>query len=149
MSEANLDKFFIAYFRSTPEKVWEAMTKPEFTQHYYFGTQVESTFEVDAPIAYFYENDEGERQDGVVGKILECEPMKTLAHTFRFPHTSDAVTYVTYKLEQMNDEIVKMWVYHEGFEEENETLRSISVGWFPILNALKTLLETGEPLVIP
>jgi uncharacterized protein YndB with AHSA1/START domain len=144
MIETGLKHVYVLYLRTTAEKLWEAITRPELTRLYYHGTEVESDFQVGSRIDYMHEKD-GQRVSALTGEILEVEPGRRLVHTFSFPSNDDAPTTVTYEIEPAKD-TVKLTVVHEGFAGRTRTYESTSDGWWPIVNGIKTLLETGEPL---
>ena len=74
------DKFvYVTYIRTTPEKMWEALTKPEFTRQFWFGIAQESTFEPGAP--WKLVGSEGKVYD--TGEVLECDPPRRLVVNWR------------------------------------------------------------------
>lgn len=131
------------YIRTTPEKLWEALTDGEITRKYYYGAPVESTFEPGDPILYKHHDDDSVTM--ISGEVIEAVPGKRLVHTFSF-HNDDPPSTVRYEIEE-NDGTCKLTLTHE-FDEINKTYRAVEDGWNPILSGLKTLLETGEPLRI-
>ncbi len=139
----SLQQIHQIYIRTTPEKLWEALTRAEHTQKYFYGTSVRSSFEPGGPIEYI----EPSGVQGIVGEILASEPPKRLVFSFRFPNKKDAATKVTYEIEPMGA-ACRLTVLHEGFLGETETFKSTSEGWKAIVSGLKTWLETGEQLVI-
>ncbi|MFN8526130.1 MAG: SRPBCC domain-containing protein [Chloroflexota bacterium] len=137
------------YIRTTPERLWEALTTPELSQQYYYGTLVSCGSKVGDPISY--RQPDGKRV--IEGEILELEHSKRLVHTFRFSQGThgdgggDAPSRVSFSIDQMGD-VCKLTLTHDQFEGETETYKSVRSGWNPILSGLKTLLETGAPLEI-
>lgn len=131
------------YIRTSAQKLWQAITRAEHTQKYFYGTSIRSAFEKGAPIEYV---DAG-GSPAILGEILEVDPPKRLVHSFRFPTKNDAPTTVTWEIEDLGG-TCKLTVLHEGFRGATETYRETSQGWLPIVSGLKTWLETGEPLVI-
>lgn len=131
------------YIRTTPEKLWQALTDGEITRKYYYGAPVESTFKPGDPIAYKHHEDDSVTM--ITGEIVEAVPGVRLVHTFSF-HNDDPPSIVRYEIEE-DEGTCKLTVVHE-FDEINKTYRSVEDGWNPILSGLKTLLETGEPLRI-
>lgn len=131
------------YIRTTPEKLWEALTNGEITRKYYYGAPVESSFEAGDPIEYKHHEDDSVTM--ITGQIIEAVPGERLVHTFSF-HNDDPPSTVRYEIEE-SDGTCKLTLVHE-FEEINKTYRAVEDGWNPILSGLKTLLETGKPLRI-
>jgi uncharacterized protein YndB with AHSA1/START domain/DNA-binding transcriptional ArsR family regulator len=135
------------YIRTTPERLWQALTDPEVTQRYYYDTRVESGWQVGDPITYSW-------TDGTVtieGEIVEADAPRRLVHTFHFtqdPEQSrERPSRCTWEIEPMGEACL-LRLTHDGFEGETSTYRSVAKGWSRILSGLKTLLETGERLSI-
>jgi len=135
------------FIRSTPQKVWEAMTRGELTQKCYFGTSVASTWRPGDPIVY----SSAEAGPMVEGRVVEVEPSKRLVHTWvvRYdPSLSDEESRVSYLLEPRG-EAVKLTVRHD-LGNAPKTARALETdSWSIVLSSMKTLLETGKPLVLP
>jgi uncharacterized protein YndB with AHSA1/START domain len=136
------------YIRTTADRLWQAIIEPEFTHQYFHETRVLSDWTRESPIAY-------ERDDGVnviEGKVLEFEPPRRLAYTFSFVHDekrSDPPTRVTWEITPMG-EVCRLTLTHDEFAGETPTYLTISDGgWAPILDSLKTLLETGTAMPMP
>jgi uncharacterized protein YndB with AHSA1/START domain/DNA-binding transcriptional ArsR family regulator len=138
----------VVHIRTTPEKLWQALTRPELTRQYYYDTEIRSTFAPGADLEYVRKEKDGTTRTVVAGKVLEAEPNRRLVHTFAFPEVSDEPTRVTYELEPVGDAI-RLTMTHEGFDGETETYRMVRGGWAPIFDGLKTLLETGTALHLP
>lgn len=137
---------FVVFIRTTPERVWEAITTSEFTVHYYYSSTVESDWTPGAPYVYSIQG-----HPAIVGQVLEAEPPRKLVCTFDAKWDEevapDAPTRITWEIEPAGEGISKLTVVHEGFEAETATFRSIGGGMPFILSGLKTLLETGHPLI--
>jgi uncharacterized protein YndB with AHSA1/START domain/DNA-binding transcriptional ArsR family regulator len=134
------------YIRTTPERLWQAITDPAMTQRYYYGTTVESDWRPGAPMTYR----EADGHATIVGEVLEVDRPRRLVTTFSFPAgetASDRPSRVTWEISQMGDACLLV-LTHDDFDGETATYRSVEHGWVPILSGLKTLLETGEPLLI-
>jgi uncharacterized protein YndB with AHSA1/START domain len=80
--------------------------------------------------------------------VLEVDPPRRLVHSFAFVGMSDEPTRVTYQLEPLG-EMVKLTLTHGGFDGETETYKAVRGGRTPIIDGLKTYLETGRPLQSP
>lgn len=135
-----------AYINATPLEVWDAITDPNKTARYYYGTRVESDWEVGSPINYRY-------PDGRLasdGEILAIDPPKRLERTFR-PLWNDelaaegAVREV-WILTEVNG-MVELSV--EWYEIGDKTLEDFVQGIPYIISGLKSLIETGESLPSP
>ncbi len=145
---AQLQYLHVVHIRTTPQKLWEALTRPELTRLYFYGTDFESELRPGASVKYVQPQADGTRKAVITGKIIEVEPPRRLVHTFQFSDQNDEPTRVSYELEPLGD-LVKLTLTHEGFEGETETYKGIRNGWGPIVDGLKTYLETGAPLNFP
>jgi uncharacterized protein YndB with AHSA1/START domain len=137
---------YAVFIRATPEQVWDAITKPEFTTKYFHGTRIESTFEQGAPYLSLAADD----QQLIDGEVLESDPPRTLKHTWRAlydPETAaEPHSRVTWEIEPQEGGVTKLTVTHDQLEAAPKTAASVAGGWEHVLSGLKTLLETGEPL---
>jgi uncharacterized protein YndB with AHSA1/START domain len=144
--EHTMEKVFEIYIRTTPERLWEAITDPEIRSKYNFGAAVHSDWapgsrlEMEAP------------KGGVLGEgeVLETDPPRRLVHTMT-ALWSDAVkaegaSRVTWDIEPVADSC-RLTVTHDQLRDgANDELYG---GWPMILSGLKTWLETGLPLTTP
>jgi uncharacterized protein YndB with AHSA1/START domain len=138
---------FSIYIRTTPERLWEAITSPEFTQRYYHGSMVESDWRPGSPMVY-------RMPDGstaIDGAVLEADPPRRLVTTTRFLFDETAAgerpSRVTWEIEPAGP-ACKLTLVHDDFDGNTAAYRITEGGWVYILSGLKTLLETGEPLVV-
>jgi uncharacterized protein YndB with AHSA1/START domain len=138
---------YVTYIRTTPEKLWKALTDPEFTRRYWCETYQESDWKVGSSWKVFAPG--GRLADH--GEILEFEPHKRLVLTWQnelFPETkAEGHSRLTYELEPLG-ETVKLTLIHEMNRPKSQLIEKTSSGWPAILASLKSLLETGEPLEI-
>ena len=138
---------YVTYIETTPEKLWDALTRSEFTRQYWFDTEVRSDWKVGSPFALVMG---GKVTDS--GEILEADRPRRLSYTFK--HEADPemrkepASKVVFTLEP-HGKIVKLIVTHEGFGVGSKLLDGISKGWPAILSGLKSLLETGKVTAIP
>jgi len=142
-----LKHVYEVYIRTTPERLWSALTDPALTKQYFYGTSVRSEWKVGSTIEHV-------GPDGAValkGKILEMTPPRRLVTTFTQEHDAEArherPSRVTWEIVPRG-EVCLLTVTHDDFDEGSKTYKSVRLGWNPVLSGLKTLLETGEPLVI-
>jgi uncharacterized protein YndB with AHSA1/START domain len=141
------DQVYAVFVRATPEQLWDAITKPEFTTKYFYGTAVDSTFEVGSP----YRSLSGDGSQAIVdGEILESDPPRLLRHTWRTlwdeAAAGEPASRVTWEIEAQEDGTTKLTVVHDQLEASPVTAAGVAGGWAYVLSGLKTLLETGEPL---
>jgi uncharacterized protein YndB with AHSA1/START domain len=137
----------VTYIRTTPEKLWEALTTSEFSKRYWWDTSVVSDWKVGSPFSLVLN---GQTTD--VGEILAADPPRLLSYTFRHVLNERArqerPSRVTFVIEP-HGKLVKLTLTHEDFAEDSVVVDGISRGWPAILSSLKSLLETGTPLIIP
>jgi len=127
-------------------RVWAAITTPEFTAHYYYGSTLKTDLSVGSPFTYHMANG----SPIVEGEVVLSDPPNRLVHTYHSlwpPLDEDAPTKVTWELESMSEGVTKVTVMHEDFQGETATYQGLqSGGWTWILSNMKTYLETGEPM---
>jgi DNA-binding transcriptional ArsR family regulator/uncharacterized protein YndB with AHSA1/START domain len=156
LEEAPMDRpefVYVTYIRSTPERVWQAITDPAFSRRY-LGHAIESDWQVGSTYVWDQNGFKIEHPDQV---ILESEPHRRLAFTF---HTftpglgpvvgldqdtiarcaSEPRSKVAFEIEPYGDQ-VKLSVVHDGFEPGSTVLEMVSHGWPVKLSDLKSLLE--------
>jgi uncharacterized protein YndB with AHSA1/START domain/DNA-binding transcriptional ArsR family regulator len=135
------------FIKASPEQVWEAITKPEFTARYFFGSRVQTTGEAGSPIRHYAPDGEELWGDD---KVLESDPPRRLVHTWRSLYDSELAaepsSRVTWEIEPQPGGVCKLTVIHDQLEGSPQTAASVSGGWMFVISGLKTLLETGEPL---
>jgi uncharacterized protein YndB with AHSA1/START domain len=141
-----MEKVFEIYIKTTPERLWEAITDSELRAKYSFGVGVTSDWTTGS--AYH-----GAHQSGVdiaSGENLEVDPPHRLVQSFNALWSdevkSEGTSRVTWEIEQVEDSC-RLTVTHDQLREgANDELFG---GWPMILSGLKTLLETGETLTTP
>jgi uncharacterized protein YndB with AHSA1/START domain/DNA-binding transcriptional ArsR family regulator len=144
---APTDKVFEIYIKTTPERLWQAITDDDARRRYSFGVGVRSdwspgsrieTYHPDAGIAI------GE------GEILEIDPPRLLVHSFTALWSDEVegegTSRVTWEIEPVGDSCRLTLTHDQLRENANSELYG---GWPMILSGLKTLLETGETLTTP
>ena len=136
---AQATQVYQLYIRATPEAIWDAITKPEFTQKYFYGVPVRVT-----PETY----DGGASAQG---SVLEFEPSRRLVHNWRSLYDDETAaepeSRVTWEIEPQENGTCLLTVVHDQLEASPKTAVSVSgIGWMLVLSGLKTLLETGKPL---
>jgi uncharacterized protein YndB with AHSA1/START domain len=136
---------YVTYIATTPDRLWAALTQGEFTTTYWYGRRIESQWTVGAPVAFFDGDSQNLTDSGVV---LECDPPKRLAYTFRNEFDAQAreqgYSRVSFTIEP-REGMVKLTLVHDELPSE-EAAEGFREGWAPILSSLKTFLESGKPL---
>lgn len=130
---------YIAFIKTTPEKLWEALTDSSFIEQYWFGSSFETDWKVGSKIVEIHKNG----KQGFHGEILKSNPPKLLSYSFM---TSAGIkTVVTFEIESIGD-TVTLRTTQVGYDRNSTNYKSTSVGWAAIHSGLKTLLETNEAL---
>jgi uncharacterized protein YndB with AHSA1/START domain/DNA-binding transcriptional ArsR family regulator len=150
---------YTTYIKTTPERLWQALTDPAFTRRYWFGVTFETDWRPGSPMRWDHN---GTPTDDPEQVVLEAEPYRRLAFTWHAMTPELAATLdiaddareriaaeprskATFEIEPLGD-VVKLTVIHDGFGPESLMAGMVSRGWPRVLSGLKTLLETGEPL---
>jgi uncharacterized protein YndB with AHSA1/START domain len=144
---AQTTQVYSVFIRATPEEVWDAITKPEFTAQYFYNSVIDSTWEPGSTYAGFAAD---RSQQYVDGEVLEAEPPRRLVTTWRAlydPETAaEPFSRVTWEIEPTEPGVAKLTVVHDELEASPKTAENVASGWSYVLSGLKTLLETGKPL---
>jgi uncharacterized protein YndB with AHSA1/START domain len=138
---AQTTQVYSVFILATPEQIWEAITRPEFTQQYFYGARIEVR--------------DGRRFSAIGDTewdeaVLEADPPHRLVHGWTSSYDADLAaeepSRVTWEIEPQDGGITKLTVVHDQLEGAPKTAESVAGGWMYILSGLKTLLETGKPL---
>src|SRR6201994_1758631 len=139
---------YTIYIASTPQKVWEALTSAEFSRKYFFGNSVEVEQRVGG--AYIVRTPDGALH--ISGEVVECDPPNRLTVTFNvnWPMLIEKLgpTLVTYEIEQAGDAVRLTMSEAHDRPLSDDILEGGRQGWPAILSGLKSVLETGKPLVV-
>jgi uncharacterized protein YndB with AHSA1/START domain len=141
-----MEKVFEIYIKTTPERLWEAITDEEMRSKYSFDTRVKSDWTPGSR----YQASHPAGVEIAEGENLEVDPPRRLVQSFKALWSEDVknegTSRVTWEIEPVGDSC-RLTVTHDELREgANEELYG---GWPMILSGLKTLLETGELLTTP
>ena len=141
-----MNKFvYVTYIQTTPEKLWEALIKPEFTKQYWMGVSQVSDWKVGS--SWNLQFSDGRVAD--TGEVLEIDPPRRLVvswqNEFRQDLKEEGHSRATFDI-AMVGKVVMLTVTHEIAREGSKLIEAVSGGWPAILSGLKTLLETGKVL---
>jgi uncharacterized protein YndB with AHSA1/START domain len=145
--EKQMEKVFEIYIRTTPERLWEAITDPQIRAKYNFGAAVHSDWTPGARMELG-----SPRANGLLGEgeVLEVDPPRRLVHTLTCLWSDEVrqagASRVSWDIEQVADSC-RLTVVHDQLREGVND--QIYGGWPMILSGLKTWLETGELLTTP
>jgi uncharacterized protein YndB with AHSA1/START domain len=139
---------YVTYIRTTPQKLWDALTRPEFQKQYWFGMPQECDWKQGSSWAMKFSD--GRTADA--GEILEVDPPRRAVikwrNEFRPELKAEGFSRCTYDIEPDGD-ICRFTVTHEIDATHSKFIEAVSGGWPKILSSLKTLLETGAALPRP
>lgn len=140
---AKPDLVYTTYIKTTPEKLWQAITTPEFTRQYWAGNANISSWAKGAGWAHV--GDDGTTYH--VGIVEEVIPFKRLVLTWGNPSETEDISRVTFELIPMND-TVQLNIIHGGFSDSSVMAGRVSKGWPMVIACMKSYLEIGKPLDI-
>jgi uncharacterized protein YndB with AHSA1/START domain len=134
---------YVTYIKTTPDKLWNAITNTEFMKQYWFGTRCESDWKAGSPWKMIYEN--GQITD--TGEIIESNPPKRLVIKWRNEWKpelkAEGYSQCTFEIEPVNN-ATKLTVTHVIDKKPSKFIEAVSGGWPKILSNLKSVLETGQ-----
>jgi uncharacterized protein YndB with AHSA1/START domain len=136
---------YVIYIRTTPEKLWKALTDPKFVRQYFFGATQESDWKPGA--SWRLKTPDGRVADA--GEVLEIEPRRKLVlkwrHELKAELRAEGYSRMACEIEK-SGRSVKLTITHAMDRSDSKLIEGVSEGWPPILSSLKSLLETGESL---
>jgi len=152
---------YTTYIKTTPEKLWQALTDPAFTRRYW-GVQFATDWKTGSAMTW---EEHGAQTTDPEQVVLESDPYRRLSYTW---HTftrewaeaagvddealakiaAEPRSKVTFDIEPLG-ETVKLTVVHDGFQPGSMVREMIQHGWPALVSGLKTLLETGDELPGP
>jgi uncharacterized protein YndB with AHSA1/START domain len=161
MQTTTTTQVYRVYIKATPEAVWDAITRPEWTERYGYGGRAE--YELRPGGRYQGLTSEAMRSMGapevaVEGEVVEVDPPRRLVQTWRMvmdpEMAAEGYTRLTWEILPLKDGVTRVTVIHDvqgapklavllagGMEDQGA-----GGGWSWVLSGLKTLLETGAPL---
>ena len=145
--EERVEKVFEIYIKTTPERLWEAITDSEIRSKYNFGVHIDSDWTPGSRYETSHPTNNGPL---VEGENLEVDPPRRLVQSMRALWGEDVkregTSRVTWEIEAVGDSCRLTVTHDELREDANEELYG---GWPMILSGLKTYLETGKLLTTP
>ena len=143
-----MEKVFEIYIKTSPERLWQAITDSEMRQRYTFGVGVASDW---TPGSRYEAVHPGAGIAISEGENLEVDPPRRLVQSFRAVWSDDVksegTSRVTWEIEPIGDDSCRLIVTHDELREGAHG--ELYGGWPMILSGLKTLLETVEELDTP
>jgi len=145
--EASMEKVFEIYIRTSPERLWQAITDPEVRARYQFGARIESDWTSGSSYQVSHAGASGPL---IEGENLEIDPPRRLVQTYHAVWGEDVAaegtSRVTWHIELVGDSC-RLTVTHDQLPEDAD--EHLYGGWPMILSGLKTWLETGQELTTP
>jgi len=136
---------YVTYIRTSPEKLWQALTDPAFIREYWCGITAESGWTAGSPWRLVIPD--GRVADS--GEVVESVPPRRLVLKWRNEFVpelqAEGFSRCTFELETVGSS-VKLTILHEMEQPGTKFIQAVSNGWPHILASLKSLLETGESL---
>ena len=144
ITEVETTQVYQVFIKATPEAIWDAITKPEFSRRYFHGARITVT----------PERRESRGPSGEVWgdtDVYEFDPPRKLVHGWRSLYDPELAeeqeSRVTWEIEPGDNGVSLLALVHDRLEAAPRTAANVAgVGWMGVLSALKTLLETGEEL---
>ncbi len=136
---------YVTYIRTTPKKLWQALTTPRFQRQFFYGTTQASNWKKGTPWRMV-------KPDGGLcdsGEVLEADPPRRLVLKWRNEFVpemrQEGYSRMTLEIEKQRSS-VKLTIRHEMNKPRSKFIEAVSEGWPPTLSSLKSLLETGQSL---
>ena len=144
ITEIQTTQVYQVFIKATPEQIWDAITKPEFTKRYFHN----------AAITVTPERRETRGPNGEVWgdtDVIEYDPPRRLVHGWSSLYDDELAeedeSRVSWEIELGDDGVSLLTVVHDRLEGAPNTAAKVAgVGWMGVLSSLKSFLETGEGL---
>jgi uncharacterized protein YndB with AHSA1/START domain len=134
---------YTTFIRTTPKKLWAAITKPEFTRQYWAGIDNVSDWKKGSKWEHI--GGDKEREVWITGKVLESDPPKRLVISWVDPDEPADTSRVTFEIEAIKNQVC-LTVTHGNFTAKSKMAGKVSRGWPRVLSSMKSFLETGKGL---
>ncbi|WP_118134958.1 SRPBCC family protein [Oceanicella sp. SM1341] len=144
MTDRSASFVYVTYIRTTPEKVFEAITRPELARRYWGHENLAEAWTPGS--AWCHVRTDAARTVDLVGEVLESAPPRRLVLSWANESARadpEAYSRVTFDIEPQG-ETVKLTVTHEELQPGSGMFNGISKGWPLVLSSLKSFLETGR-----
>jgi len=138
---------YVTYIRTTPERLWSALTDAEFMKQYWFGCHGESLWTPGSPWKLIYPD--GRVADS--GEIVDADPPRRLVirwqNQWKPELNEEGASLCTMEIEQSGS-AVKLTITHAIEREPSKFIEAVSGGWPKVLSNLKSVLETGAAALL-
>ncbi|MCB1680378.1 MAG: SRPBCC family protein [Alphaproteobacteria bacterium] len=133
------DFIYTTYIKTTAEKLWQALTTPEFTRQYWGHDNVSQWTKG----SEWKHVDPENEQVKIVGMVLESDPPNRLVLSWASPNDPSDDSQVSFEIVQVED-MVRLDVVHGKFKAGSPMRENVSAGWPRVLSSLKSFLESGQ-----
>jgi uncharacterized protein YndB with AHSA1/START domain len=140
---------YVTYIRTTPEKVWDAITNPKMAGQYWGGGCHANISDWKVGSKWEHQRTDGSNVVDVTGTVIESARPQRLVISWASPSEAadpEKTSRVVFEIEPHKDDFVRLTVTHSELEPGSEMLRGISHGWPLVLSSLKSFLETGKAM---
>ena len=138
---------YTVFIRAPQAKVWDAITKPEFTHRYLYGGEPNTTWKPGSRLLW---TEHGSGHELVDGEVIEYDKPNRLVFSWIVKYdpelTAEGASRVTYELSE-KDGLTRVTIVHDDFPQGSKVYDNVAGGWPYVLSGLKTLVETGAPMV--
>jgi uncharacterized protein YndB with AHSA1/START domain len=139
------DLVYITYIRATPQRVWDALTQSAFTTQFFFGRTVESDWRKGSPWRML----QPDGSPDVSGEVLESDPPRRLKVSWRVDWIEPLEpAIVSYDIEAAGEVTKLTLTQHNTGPVPRKFVKAGQQGWAIIMSSLKSLLETGAPIIV-
>lgn len=145
MSDPTTKFVYVTYIASTPEKIFEAITRPEIARQYWAH---ENISDWQPGSGWEHVRSDADRKVMLAGKVIENDPPRRLVFTWTGASNADdpsKQSRVAFDLEPF-DGMVRLTVTHDELAEGSDMASAISSGWPRVLSSMKSFLETGRAI---
>ncbi|MBC9786349.1 SRPBCC domain-containing protein [Heliobacterium chlorum] len=146
-----MDLIYEFFIHGEPEQIWNVIVSGQETKKVYFGSEIQSTFEIGSPVKYVGPGLDGPSTVHIHGKVLKYEPLKTFVHSYKGGNAylggdpRHKESRVSYTLDLIGS-CTKLTLIHDHWSEGDPSYESTKKGWWMLLSSIKSLVETGKPL---
>jgi uncharacterized protein YndB with AHSA1/START domain len=146
MTDTSSSFAYATYIKTSPEKLWAALTTPQFMRLYWFGVAIDTDWK--AGSAWTMVHGDGRITDA--GEVVECDPPRRIVlswtHQMNADLAAEGVSQCVIELEPL-DGAVKLTILHTMQRGDSKLIQAVSGGWPRILSNLKSYLETGAAIL--
>lgn len=144
MTDRTSPQVYQVFIKASPERVWQALTDPDVSERYFHGARITNTPETHTVVGT-------DGSDWGSGAVLEFDPPRRLVHEWSSRYDAELakepISRITWEIEDRGAGVCLLTATHDRLEGSPGTAQSVGgPGWSYVVSALKTLLETGEPL---